>query len=164
MEQFIIFDKAICDDDLKRLNISVSKDSHIEHGAKLYANCCVSQGSVIQSGAEIHTNSVICDSVIKREAKVFSSRIFSSKVGEKTSVGPFAEIKNSQIENFCRIGNFSVLANSSMLDGSKVMALCVVKDSLISPECVLKSGGILIGERNVSSEQIETNAENMIKL
>lgn len=164
MEQFIIFDKTTSEDNLRDLNISVSNDSRIEFGAKLYANCCVSQGSLIQSGAEIHTNSVICDSIIGREAKVFSSRIFSSRVGEKSIIGPFAEINNSRIENSCRIGNFSVMENSSMFVGSKVKALCVVKNFSIARGYVLESGGVLIGEKNFDAGIIRANDENLVKL
>ena len=117
--------------------------------------------SVVYSSAEIHSNSIICDTVIANNVRIFSSRIYDSEIEDESQVGPFAVVKNSHIGENCRIGNFSELEQVKLGRDVKIQSLCSIKNCEIGMKTTLSSGVIfanscdskvIIGERvNIGS-------------
>ncbi len=80
-------------------------------------------------------------SVIGRASVVRQSNVIDSTVGENTTVGPFATIRQgSHIGSDCRIGNFVEIKNSTIGDGSKVSHLAYVGDATIGVDCNIGCG------------------------
>ena len=103
---------------------NISKKTNIEKSVKIVGDCLI-EDDVIISG-----DCLIENSVVRKGAKVQSSYIISSEIGEKTTVGPFAHIKqNSIVGNNCRIGNFVEIKNSILGNGTKCAHLSYIGDA-----------------------------------
>ncbi len=115
--------------------------------------------SVISKNAIVHKQNVIVgqcvvgdmvtllpynyleDSTIGRGSVVRQSNITQSCVGENTTIGPFATLRNnSKVGNDCRIGNFVEIKNSKIGDGTKVSHLAYVGDAEIGVDCNIGCG------------------------
>lgn len=112
--------------------ISLEQKSFISKKAEIGENVVFCGVCIVEDGAIIQGNSYIENSVIHGGAKIFSSYVISSEIGEKTTVGPFAHVRmNSKIGNSCRIGNFVEIKNSSLDEGTKCAHLTYVGDATI---------------------------------
>ena len=107
-------------------------DEDVEIGAGTVIGPCVTlKGkTVIGEGCVIGQNSRIEDSVIGDGVQVHSSVIVESRVGEETTVGPFAYLRpKSNVGSHCKIGDFVEVKNSNFGDGSKASHLTYIGDS-----------------------------------
>jgi len=98
---------------------------------------------VIERGVSIEPNVMIKGtSVIKSGVRILSgSRIMSSEVGEGTTVGPYAYLREgNKVGKGCRIGNFVELKNSCIGDKTKVSHLTYVGDAVIGDKCNIGCG------------------------
>ena len=103
---------------------NISKKAIIEKKVKIVGNC------IIEEGAKISGDCLIENAIIRKGAIVQSSYIISSEIGEKTTVGPFAHVKqNSIVGKNCRIGNFVEIKNSILKDGTKCAHLSYIGDA-----------------------------------
>lgn len=125
--------------DLK--NTYVDCDAIIEQGAVIEPYNFIKGKSIIRSGAHIMPGNYIEDCVIFGGARVDSSRLYKSSVGENTTVGPFAYIRpNTAIGASCRIGDFVELKNCVIGDGTKVSHLTYIGDAELGRECNVGCG------------------------
>ena len=84
----------------------------------------------IGENCTIGQNTRIKDSIIGNGTSIQSSVILESKVGNETSVGPFAYLRpNSEIGSHCKVGDFVEIKNSRLDDGAKAAHLTYVGDS-----------------------------------
>lgn len=105
-------------------NNTISKKTIIGKNVKILGNC------IIEEGVTILGDSYIENSIIRSGAEIKSSYIILSEIGKKTTVGPFAHIKqNSYVGNHCRIGNFVEIKNSVIGDFTKCAHLSYIGDS-----------------------------------
>ncbi len=117
----------------------------IGRGTTIYP-CTVLEGNVvIGEDCLIGQNTRIADSSIGRGTAVQSSVILDSKVGEETTIGPFAYLRpGSTIGNHCKIGDFVEVKNSSMGDGSKASHLTYIGDSDVGKDVNLGCGVVFV--------------------
>jgi len=98
----------------------IDEEVVIEKGATIAQNVTISGKSIIRAGAYIGQSSVLKDAEVGSGSTVEASYIYESKVGAKTSVGPFAYIRpGSIIGDECKVGDFVEVKNSTIGDGSK---------------------------------------------
>ena len=117
-------------DDLKDINIYISPESIVSSTAKILFNSVILGKSEIKDGAVIGPNSIIIDSVIKSGAEILNSMIINSVIGENTTVGPYAHIRDFvNIGTNCRIGNFVEVKKSKIDDRTKASHLAYIGDS-----------------------------------
>lgn len=137
----IIYSKDITKEDLLKRNIVISDDVEIGENVVLGFNVSITKRSKIASGCEIGTNSVIENALIGKDVKILSSYITDSKIGNNTTVGPFAHIRqNSVVGNACRIGNFVETKNSVVGDECKIAHLTYVGDAIMGKNCNIGCG------------------------
>ena len=92
----------------------------IEEGAFIACNVTLKGNTVIHREAFIGQSSYLENAELGVGTKVQTSYILDSKVGENTTVGPFAYIRpGSVIGNECKVGDFVEVKNSTFGDGSK---------------------------------------------
>lgn len=92
--------------------------------------------TVIGDGVTLKCGNVIENCVIDDGATVDSSRLYSSFVGKRTKVGPFAYVRpESVIGEDCRIGDFVEIKKSVIGNGSKVSHLSYVGDCEMGANC-----------------------------
>lgn len=97
--------------------------------------------TVIKSGATIMPGNYIENCIINSGARIDSSRLYNSVVGERTKVGPFAYIRpDTVIGSDCRIGDYVELKNCVIGAGCKVSHLSYVGDAELGDECNVGCG------------------------
>ncbi|MCH5155268.1 MAG: hypothetical protein J1F69_01550 [Clostridiales bacterium] len=122
-------------------NVYIDCDVVIERGAVIEPYNFIKGKTIIKADAHIMPNNYIENCIIGSGARVDSSRLYSSIVGEGTRVGPFAYIRpNSVIGKECRIGDFVELKSCVIGDGSKVSHLSYIGDAELGKECNVGCG------------------------
>lgn len=127
------------------------KMAYIDEGVKIGKGttiypCVVLEGDVtIGEDCVIGQNTRIKDSVIGDGTTIQSSVILESKVGNETTVGPFAYLRpGSDIGNKCRVGDFVEIKNSKLGDGAKASHLTYVGDSDVGEKVNLGCGVVFV--------------------
>lgn len=102
----------------------------IESDVTIYPNNHIYGRTHIQSGAVIYPNNWIDDSHIGKQAEVRSSHLTDATIGEATTVGPNAHLRNhAHVEDHVRIGNFVEIKNSHIGNSSAVAHLTYIGDT-----------------------------------
>lgn len=92
--------------------------------------------------ADLKGYNVIEDSIIGH-SQIISSHIFSSTIGDGSTIGPNAHLRaGSVIGDKCRIGNFVEIKNSVIGDGTKIAHLSYVGNATIGKNCNIGCGVI----------------------
>lgn len=122
-------------------NTYVDCDAIIESKTVVEPYNFIKGKTIIKSGAHILPGNYIENCIIGCGARVDSSRLYNSSVGENTTVGPFAYLRpNSVVGSGCRIGDFVELKNCVIGDGTKVSHLSYVGDAELGKDCNVGCG------------------------
>ena len=131
--------------EIKDLNTYISKESKVSNSAKVLFNSIILGSSIIQDNAIVGPNSIIVDSMICSGANILNSLVIDSYIGENTTVGPYAHIRNgANIGADCRIGNFVEIKKSKILTKTKASHLAYIGDAFIGSECNFGCGSITV--------------------
>lgn len=125
--------------------VYIDEGVRIGKGTVIYP-CVVLEGDVeIGENCTIGQNTRIKDSIIGNGTSIQSSVILESKVGNETSVGPFAYLRpNSEIGSYCKVGDFVEIKNSRLDDGAKAAHLTYVGDSDVGKKVNLGCGVVFV--------------------
>lgn len=126
-------------------NTYISADAEIGRDTILQPGVMIEGKTIIGAGCEIGPNSQITESIIGNGTKIHSSVVLESKIGENTSVGPFAHIRpESDLGNEVRVGNFVEVKKSTFKDGSKAAHLSYIGDALVGSKVNFGCGTIVV--------------------
>ena len=140
--------------EIKGLNIYISEESKVSDKAKILFNSLILGKSEIKDDAVIGPNTILIESVVHSGAQIINSLITNSVVGERTTVGPFAHLRdNTVIKNDCRIGNFVEVKKSKIDDKSKVSHLAYIGDSEIGVNCNFGCGSITVNYDGINKHK-----------
>jgi len=121
------------------IEVEIGKDTVI------YPNNIIEGNTKIGENCLILQNCRINDSIIGAEVEIQSSVVLSSKIGENTTVGPFAYIRpDSWIGKGARIGDFVEIKKSTIGDGTKVSHLTYIGDAEVGSECNFGCGTVVV--------------------
>lgn len=121
------------------VDVKIGKDTVIYPGNVLEA------GTVIGERCILYPNSRLSNAVIGDRVTIQSSVIIDSKVGDDTTVGPFAYLRpGTSIGNHARIGDFVEIKNSNIGDGTKVPHLCYVGDADVGKKVNFGCGSVVV--------------------
>lgn len=96
----------------------------------IYPGTILEGNTIIGSDCIVGPSSKITNTIIGNEVKIQYSTAMDSKIGNKTTVGPYAYIRpNSNIGENVRIGDFVEVKNSVIGNGTKVSHLTYIGDS-----------------------------------
>lgn len=110
--------------------VTISSEVKIEPGVTIYPNTFITGKSIINHGAIIGPDSELHNAIVASNAIIRHSLVTDSSVGENTTVGPFAHLRNNtEVANNCRIGNFVELKNSHIGKGTKISHLTYLGDT-----------------------------------
>lgn len=119
--------------------VKIDRDVIIYPGNVLEGDTTIGEGSIL------YPNSRIVNSTIGNESQVQSSVILDSKIGNRTTVGPFAYIRpGSRIADNVRIGDFVEVKNSKVGEGSKVSHLTYIGDGEIGEKVNIGCGVVFV--------------------
>ena len=123
----------------------IDGDVIIEKNVTIMPGNTLKGRTLIMSGATLKQGNTIRDSVIGSNATVLRSELNECKVGEGTTVGPYAYIRpDVEIGARCRIGDFVELKKAVIGDGSKVSHLAYVGDAEIGKNCNIGCGVVFV--------------------
>ena len=125
--------------------VYIDEGVRIGKGTVIYP-CVVLEGDVeIGENCTIGQNTRIKDSIIGNGTSIQSSVILESKVGNESSVGPFAYLRpNSEVGSHCKVGDFVEIKNSRLDDGAKAAHLTYVGDSDVGKKVNLGCGVVFV--------------------
>ncbi len=132
----------------------IDENVKIGKGTKIYPNVIIEGNTVIGENSIIGANSQINNSQIGNSVNIKNSVLEDSKVGDGTSVGPFAYLRpKSDIGNNCKIGDFVEVKNSVIGDGSKASHLTYIGDSDIGKDVNLGCGVVFVNYDGVNKHR-----------
>ena len=121
------------------IEVEIGKDTII------YPNNIIEGKTVIGENCLILQNCRIKDSIIEAGVDIQSSVVLDSKIGENTTVGPFAYIRpGTIIGKSARIGDFVEIKKSTIGDGTKVSHLTYIGDAEVGEECNFGCGTVVV--------------------
>lgn len=134
--------------------VTIGHDVTIDEGVWIYPNTTIVGESHIKSGAHVGPNTEIINSIIDEEAEVRHSLVIDSKVGAKTTVGPFAHLRgHADIGPNNRIGNFVEVKNSTTGEGTKAAHLSYIGDSQVGKRVNFGCGSITVNYDGVTKHK-----------
>ncbi|WP_314395826.1 bifunctional UDP-N-acetylglucosamine diphosphorylase/glucosamine-1-phosphate N-acetyltransferase GlmU [uncultured Gemella sp.] len=126
-------------------NTYIAPNAVIGRDTTIYPNVTIKSNTVIGEDCQIKPNSYLENAKIGNGVKVLSSTISDSKIGDFTSVGPYAHIRNNcELGEHVRVGNFVELKNTTYGDGSKTAHLSYLGDAEIGNNTNIGCGTITV--------------------
>ena len=123
----------------------LESDVQIGKDTIIYPNNIIEGKTVIGEGCTILQNCRIKDSIIEEGVEIQASIILDSRIGEKTTVGPFAYIRpDSVIGKSARIGDFVEIKKSIIGDNTKVSHLTYIGDAEVGSGCNFGCGTVVV--------------------
>lgn len=123
----------------------ISKDAVIGQDAVIYPNTFIEGASVVGDDSVIGPNSRLVNSTVGAGSKVEQSTVLDSRIGNGTTVGPYAYIRpNSDIGNNIKIGDFVEIKNAVIGDGTKVSHLTYVGDADVGEKVNFGCGTVVV--------------------
>ena len=113
----------------------------VESGATVKSPTTLKGNAVIRQGVVVE-NSIIIDGEIEEGASVTCSHLYHSKVGKNTTVGPFARLRDADVRDNCRIGDFVEVKNSILHTGVKCAHLSYVGDAKVGDDTNIGCGSV----------------------
>lgn len=119
--------------------VEIGKDTII------YPNNIIEGKTVIKENCTILQNCRIKDSIIESGVEVQASVVLESKIGENTTVGPFAYIRpETSIGKNARIGDFVEIKKSTIGNETKVSHLTYIGDAEVGSGCNFGCGTVVV--------------------
>ncbi len=123
----------------------IDKDVVIERDCIIYPNCNIFGKTKIGKTTVIRENTTIENSIIGEGVEIKSSTIIDSKIGNNTTVGPYAYLRpKSDVGNNCKIGDFVELKNAKFGDGSKASHLSYIGDAEVGKNVNIGCGVVFV--------------------
>jgi bifunctional UDP-N-acetylglucosamine pyrophosphorylase/glucosamine-1-phosphate N-acetyltransferase len=126
-------------------------NTYIDLDVEIYSDTIIYPGNVIQGKTTIkencvlYPNSRIESSIIENNVVIQCSTILESKIGEGTTIGPFAYIRpESVIGKSARIGDFVEIKKSTIGDETKVSHLTYIGDAEVGSKCNFGCGTVVV--------------------
>ena len=102
----------------------------IGEGTIIHSNNVLKGNTVIGKGVTLGVNNELTDTEIGNGTKLVCVVSNQAKVGENTSVGPYAYLRpGASVGSNCKVGDFVEIKNSNVANGSKVPHLAYVGDA-----------------------------------
>ena len=126
-------------------NVQISPEVVIGKGTLVYGGNVLEGKTIIGSECILYPNNRMNNAFVGDNSTVESSVLLDCKVGNSTTVGPYAYVRpKSAIGNSCRIGDFVEVKNSNIGDGTKVSHLTYVGDSDLGRNINLGCGVVFV--------------------
>lgn len=143
-------------------NTYIGMDVEIGNNTVILPGTTITGISTVGCGCVINA-SQIKNSCIRSGAKVESSYVYDSVIGENSTVGPYAHIRaKSLISNDCRIGNFVELKNAILDDNVKSAHLTYLGDCEIGSKTNIGCGTITVNYDGVNKFKTIIGKESFI--
>ena len=126
-------------------NVYVEPSVTVGSGTTLEPFCVLLGLTTVGCNCTVGSFSYLKNAKILDGAEIRSSRITDSTVGQNTTVGPNAHLRqNSVVGDNCRVGNFVELKSSVLGQGSKASHLTYIGDAEVGKDCNVGCGVVFV--------------------
>ena len=126
-------------------NTYIECDVIIGQDTVIYPGNVIEGTTVIGENCALYSNNRITNGIIGDDVTVENSVVLNSRIGDNTTVGPFAYIRpETTIGNNARIGDFVEIKKSSIGDGTKVSHLTYIGDAEVGEKCNFGCGTVVV--------------------
>lgn len=123
----------------------IDKTVKIARDVTIYPGCILEGNTIIDEDCIIGPASRIRDGILDKGVSVQNSVIIESKIGEGTTVGPFAYLRpGNVIGKHAKIGDFVEMKNSNFGDNSKASHLTYIGDGDVGSNVNLGCGVVFV--------------------
>lgn len=134
----------------------IGKDVKIGKDTVIYPNTLIFGKTTIGEECAVGPNTVIEDCEIGDFVSVKMSNLIQSKIGNNTTVGPFAYLRpGSVIGSRCKVGDFVEIKNSTLGDGTKASHLTYIGDAKVGKNVNFGCGTVIVnydGKKKYTTE------------
>lgn len=120
----------------------IDKTCIIGKNTTIFPNNTIIGNTIIGQNCVIEGNNFIKDCNISENNKISFSYIVNSTIGKNNQIGPFSRLREAEILNNTRIGNFVEIKKSLIHDGVKASHLAYIGDSEIGEKTNIGCGVI----------------------
>lgn len=132
----------------------IEKNVRIGADTLIYPNCHLRGETVIGEGCIIRENTTIEDSVLGNFVEVRNSTILKSRIGDETTVGPYAYLRpKSVLGKKVKIGDFVEVKNAQIGEGSKASHLSYIGDATVGKGVNIGCGVVFVNYDGVKKYQ-----------
>ena len=122
----------------------IQKSVKIGKNVLIYPNNVVLGNTTIADECILYPNNVIKDCKIGKKCQIKASFLENSVIGQNTTVGPFANLReNNKVGDFCKVGDFVELKECVLGDFSKASHHAYLGDVTIGKYCNIGAGVIV---------------------
>jgi len=135
--------------------VLLEEDIFLGIGTMLYGKTIIKSGTIIEDNVRIENSS------IGENVKIIKSVILNSKIGNETTVGPFAYIRpNCNIGDNVKLGDFVEVKNSNIGNGTKASHLAYIGDADLGERINVGCGVVFVNYdgKNKFRSKVENDA------
>lgn len=134
--------------------ITIGHNVKIEGNVTINPNTTITGSSKISEGAIIGPNTEIHNGIIHENVEVKHSLIFDSEVHTRTTIGPFAHLRNNaNIGRDNRVGNFVEIKKSTTKANTKMSHLAYIGDSEVGSNVNFGSGSVTVNYDGINKHK-----------
>lgn len=126
-------------------NTYISSGVLIKKGTTILPGCIIKGNTSIGANCTIGPNTYITNSEVCDDVSIEASKVVDSKIGEKTTVGPFANLRPlTVLGKKVKIGDFVETKKCTIEDGSKVSHLSYIGDAHVGKDVNIGCGAVCV--------------------
>jgi bifunctional UDP-N-acetylglucosamine pyrophosphorylase/glucosamine-1-phosphate N-acetyltransferase len=147
-------------------NTYVSPETRIGQDSIVYPGCVFEGANIFGENCIIGPNTFIGGDVkTANNVKIIQSRVSNAYIGENSTVGPFAHIRERvEINSDVKIGNFVEVKKSTIDSNTNVSHLSYVGDSSLGKNVNIGAGTITANYDPLSKKKSKTVLEDNVKI
>jgi len=121
----------------------IDADVALENDCTILPNCYLYGATHVATNAEIGPGTTLRNSVVGRDSRVESSVVEDSRIGERTSVGPFSHIRGgADVGDDCEVHNYAEIKNSRLARNVKMHHFSYLGDAEVGENTNIGAGTI----------------------
>jgi len=144
----------------------VSPETKIGQDSVVYPNCILEGANLIGENCIIGPNTFVEGNLkTGNNVKIIQSKVSNAYIGENSSVGPFAHLRDRvEINSNVRIGNFVEIKKSFINADTNVSHLSYIGDSTLGSRVNIGAGTITANYDPLSKTKSQTTLEDDVKI
>ncbi len=121
----------------------IDADVVLEQDCTIQPNCYLYGRTRVEENSEIGPGTTLRNSLVGRDSRVESSVVEDSRIGERTSVGPFSHIRGgADVGDECEIHNYAEIKNSRLGRNVKMHHFSYLGDADVGENTNIGAGTI----------------------
>lgn len=121
----------------------IDADVVLENDCTILPNCCLYGSTRVATNSVIGPGTTLRNSVVGRDSRVESSVVEDSRIGERTTVGPFSHIRGgADVGDDCEVHNYAEIKNSRLARKVKMHHFSYLGDAEVGENTNIGAGTI----------------------